>query len=193
MQKVLVNTNQIQAAAAVDQARANANTINVLLAPALESIGVGLTDEILKDCLNGAEALKAAYDKEVENDAKNIKNHVVRTQMRETAASAWKDLAQHIATAKRIVASPNHLQVLFGECCLSNENEKKIMESMAVYITDPKEIAAYELHLEIVKKLNQLFQGSVPFGWSVIFQEDRNGQIVRNDETNYSILVSRGK
>lgn len=191
--KILVNKNEINASIAIDQVREEAKAVNTFLVPLLKKIGVALTDEILKDFLAGAVELKKAYDKEVAKDLNSLSNHAIRTQMSETAAQAWKDTEEQIALSKIIVRNAKHLKVVDGYCNFPPENEEKIRESIAIYITDPKEIEAYNLHLEIIEKMNQLFNGVVPVRWWVLFPENSTGQIYRNEDTNYQYLTGHGK
>ena len=187
--KILVNENQIAARAIVDQALTTAQTINTRLIPALETIGMTITNEALKDLLLGATETKKAYFAGVESDIKATRTPSIRKQMQEAAADEWDRFERELFNIRRETRQSKFLTIEAGVCTLTPGNEEKLKDSCRIYLTDPKEIAAYQLHIEIVDKLNQLFKGQPPFRWINIFPIDNTGKISRNEDTDYSKLV----
>ena len=187
--KILVNSNEIQAGRIVDEALTTAQTINTRLIPALEAIGQTTTNEVLKDCLLGATETKKAYFAGVEQDIKATRTPSIRKQMQEAAADEWDRFERELFNIRRETRQSKFLTIENGNCTLTRGNEEKLRDSQRIYLTDPKEIEAYKLHVEVVEKLNQLFKGQPPFRWTNIFPIDNTGKISRNDETDYSKLV----
>ena len=188
MKKVLVNEGAIQAGSALNQARDAAAIINAKLAPALESIGFQTTDEILKDCLLGATQTRQTYFEGVAKDIKATRTPSIRKQAREAADEAWEAFERELVHVRREARNYKFLTVEDGQAVLNPDNEEKLRDASRIYLTDPAEIEAYNLHVEIIEKLNQLFKGKTPFRWFTIFPE-AGGQITRWDETDYSKFV----
>lgn len=189
MKKVLINVDTIKANANRSQAIDAAQVINIRLIPALEAIGQTINDTVLKDCLMGANATRESYFNSVQADTKGTKTPGIKKQLEDAGAEAWENFEQELTFVRREARNTNFLTIVDGACTLTPENEEKLEDLSRTYLTEPAEIEAYNLHVEIIEKLNQLFQGRAPFRWIDIFLEDPAGKICRNDETNYSKLV----
>jgi len=188
MEKILINENQLAAGSALSQAEDAAAIINSKLTPALEAIGVQITDDIMKDCLLGGNQTRKDYFDAVAKDLKGTRTPSIKQQMQEAADEAFEVFERDLTTVRREARNYKFLTIVDGEAVLSAENEDKLRDQSRIYLTDPKEIEAYKFHVEIIEKLNQFFKGRVPFRWSQIFPEV-GGVIVRNEDTIYSKLV----
>ena len=189
MKKVLISENQIQVNDNLNKAIEAAAVINERLTPALATIGIELNNDVLKDCLAGATATKKAYFDAVGNDVKKIMTPAIKQQLRSEAEIAWEQFTHILAGIRSEVRNPTFLTVNDGKCKLTPENAGKLAEMHKIYLTDPAEIEAYNLHVEIVAKLNQMFKGNPPHFWPALFQCDSAGTFTRNDMTDYSKLV----
>jgi hypothetical protein len=109
--------------------------------------------------------------------------------MEEAASEAFEKFERELSIVRKEARNYKHLTIVDEVCTLTPENLEKLSDTCRTYLTDPKEIAAYKLHVEIIEKLNQLFNGNTPYRWTGIFQEDGKGNICRNDQTDYSKLV----
>lgn len=188
-EKVLINENQIQVNDNLNKAIEAAAVINERLTPALATIGIELNNDVLKDCLAGATATKKAYFDAVGNDVKKIMTPAIKKQMRDEAEIAWEHFADKLAGIRAEARNAVFLTVNDGKSKLTPENAAKLAEMHKVYLTDPAEIEAYNLHVEIVALLNQMFKGNPPHFWPALFQCDSAGTFTRNDMTDYSRLV----
>lgn len=188
MERVLINENSIAAAAALDRAKDTAQLINSKLTPALLAIGVQISDETLQDCLSGGSNTRKGYFEAVRQDTKATRTPSLRKQMEEFADSAYELFEGELALIRKEARNYKFLTVVNGECVLTLANEEKLNDISRIYLTDPKEIEAYNLHVEITDLLNRLFKGRPPYLWASIFLES-TGRIYRNDETIYSKLI----
>jgi len=189
MERILINERNIQASESRSQAQEAAQVINSRLIPALEAIGQTISDAVLKDCLSGANATKKSYFLSVEADTKGTKTPGIKKQLEDAAIEAWERFEQELTFVRREARNASFLTIIDGQCVLTPANEEKLTEAARLYITDPAEIAAYKLHVEIIEKMNQLFKGQTPYRWFNLFPGDATGKISRNDETDYSKLV----
>ena len=186
--KILVNENMIQAGAAVNQANDTAAIINGKLTPALEALGIQITEEVMRDCLLGATQTRQTYFEGVAKDIKATRTPSIRKQAQEAADEAWELFERDLSHVKREARNYKFLTIEGGKCTLNPDNEEKLRDSSRIYITDPNEIKAYNLHVEIIEKLNELFKGAVPYRWFTIFPLVSD-KIERNDETDYSKFI----
>jgi hypothetical protein len=190
-ERILINQNQIQQNTLVSEVKESAELINTKLIAALEEIGVILTSEVFKDCMSGANVIKKEYLKLLNSDIKGIRTLSIKKKLIEDAEKALKSFENSLIGIKRDLKQTQFLTVENGMCVLTDENEEKLRDSVRIYITEPNEIEAYNLHKEAANILNSLFNGKFPYQWQVIF-EQTNGGIKMNDGTNYSKIVSNG-
>jgi len=188
MEKFLINENVFHSGGIIDQAANSARAINGRLAPALQAIGFDLSNETLKDCLSGASATRKAYFAAVETDLKTTRTPSIKKQMQDAADEAFEAFERELLLVRREAQNYKFLIVENGKCVLTADNEEKIRELSRIYVTEKKEVEAFKIHCEIVKRLNELFGGRIPYRWSSIFQEKEN-QIIRNDQTDYLKIV----
>ena len=192
-EKILVNQNEIAASAVLSAAQEAAGLINSRLTPALLTIGLSLTDGTMKDCLLGAKETEKNYFDNVEKDIKNTRTPSIKKQLEGAAGEAWETFAAELSRIRKEAKNYRFLTVENGLCVLTPDNKEKLLDTVKIYLTEPAEIEAYKLHVEIIEKLNKLFNGSIPYRWQSIFVESASGQITRNDSTNYQILATNGK
>lgn len=185
-ERILVNEGSINGALALDQAQDTAQVINIRLIPALEAIGQSITDAVLKDCFSGAKATRKTYFDAFKADIKGTRTPSIVKQMTEAANEAFEAFERELSFVRMEARNYKFLTIEAGQCVLTPENQEKLLDQFRIYITDPKEVEAYKLHVEIVEKLNQLFKGRVPYLWHSLFVEDPTGKICRNDGTSYS-------
>lgn len=192
-ERVLINDNSLRVSSYLDDARETILLVNERLLPALAKIGFQpIGDESLKDCLlSGAADIRKVYFENMEKDLKGIKNPAIREEMGSQGTAAWDQFEAILAEISRDARFVTYLTMEKGKCVITAENEARLADSARIYITDPKQIEAYELHVEIVEKLNQLFNNKAPgrYRWFNLFPEDANGRIVRNENTDYSTIV----
>jgi len=190
-ERILINQNQILQNKLVSEAKESVEIINTKLVAALGEIGVELTNEVLKDCMVGANVIRKEYLKLLNSDIKGIRTLSIKKKLIEDAEKALESFTNSLIGIKRDLNQTQFLTVENGLCVLTVENEEKMRESARIYITEPNEIEAYNLHKEAAEILNRLFNGKFPYQWQVIF-EQTNGGIKINDGTNYSKIVSNG-
>ncbi|MEI8087162.1 MAG: hypothetical protein WCG93_13210 [Paludibacter sp.] len=190
-ERILINQNQILQNKLVSEAKESVEIINTKLVAALGEIGVELTNEVLKDCMVGANVIRKEYLKLLNSDIKGIRTLSIKKKLIEDAEKALESFTNSLIGIKRDLNQTQFLTVENGLCVLTVENEEKMRESARIYITEPNEIEAYNLHKEAAEILNRLFNGKFPYQWQVIF-EQTNGGIKMNDGTNYSKIVSNG-
>lgn len=187
-EKILVNENQIQVSDQLDKANETALLINERLTPALATIGIEINNEVLKDCLKGVTATKKVYFDAVGNDVKKIATPAIKKQLMNEAQIVWEQFADKLTAISAEAKNAAFLEVVNGICLLTPENALKLAETHKIYLTDPAEIKAYNIHIEIVAKLNQMFKGNAPHFWPILFHCEA-GTFNRNDSTDYSKLV----
>ena len=190
MGKVLVNENEIAADLVISNTKDAVELINSKLLEKIKKLGLEIKDEVIQDLLKGTGTTKKLYMATVKADLVKIKNPAIKNGMQFQADDAWNSFENAYIPIRREVGSNyQYISVVDGKVVLSLESENLIREAHHRYITDPKEIEAYNLHAEIVEKINQLFNGKIPYRWFSIFLEDGTGKMGRNDLTDYSKLV----
>jgi len=188
--KILVNENAIAAGSAISSANDAMEIINSQLLPALEKLGIQITDEVIIDLFAGTNKTEKAYFETVELDLKKIANPAIRESLSMTAAGAWGSFENALMPIRKEVGSSyQYLAPVDGRLVLSDLSIERIREQYRRYITSPEEIKAHEIHLEIVEKLNLLFKGNIPFNWTALFSIDATGSFLVNEDTNYVKLV----
>ncbi|NEW84561.1 MAG: hypothetical protein GZ094_19645 [Mariniphaga sp.] len=189
VERILVNDQQIRVSSVLDEAKAAVQAINSRLIPAMETIGISPSQLSIKDCIVAvATATKKGYFADVALDLKATRTPGIRKQQQEAAEIEWYVFEDVLSLVRREVKHLEYLTITEGKAELTAANAEKLADAHRSYITDPKEMAVYNLHVEIVNKLNQLFKGNIPFQWWGHFPHGANGQIVRNDNTNYEYL-----
>ena len=190
MQKILVKNNEMAATTAIDNANGAAKAINERLVPALKTIGISITQEVLKDCFSGATKTEKNYFDALEKDLKGIKTPSISNSLEATATNAWEKFKGVLLLVRREAgASHQQLTIIEGEAVLSLESEQTIRETYRTYLSDEKEIAAYHLFIDIADKLNQLFKGSVPLYFNTLFPADANGVIHAHENIDYTKFI----
>ena len=193
-QRILVNSNSMAAGYAVDKATEAAIAVNQKLLPALKTIGIPLTQEVLKDLFSGTNKTEKNYFDALEKDLKNIKTPALYDSMKQTATIVWEQFETVLSTVRREAGnSYQYLTIVEGEAVLSSIDEERILEEYRIYLTEPKEVICFHQHEQIVKLLNEMFHDKAPYQWQTIFAIDASGKIFRNDSTNYSIIVSNAR
>lgn len=193
-EKILINSNSIAAQTAIESANEAAKVINERLEPALKTIGIPFTMDVLKDCFSGATKTEKNYFDALEKDLKTIKTPSISNSLEATATEAWEKFESTLTEVRREAGNHHQrLTIIEGEAVLSPDGEEIILEAHRIYLTDASEKTAYLLHCEVVEKLNQLFNNKAPYQWQTIFAIDASGKIYRNESTNYEIIVSNGR
>lgn len=190
MEKILVKTNDLAAGQAISNAQYAATAINNQLAPALRTLGILMTPDILKDCFSGAKTTEKAYFEALEKDLKGIKTPSISNSLEATATIAWEKFESTLLEVKREAGtSHQHLTIVEGEAVLSLESEEAIRETYRVYLTDEKELAAYRLFIDVADRLNQIFKGNVPLYFNTLFPADANGVIHVHENIDYTKFI----
>lgn len=190
MKRVLINSNSMAASTAISNAQNAAATINRQLIPALKTIGIPINQDVMNDCFAGTGKTEKSYFDALEKDLKNIKTPAVSNSMEATATEAWEKFESALTEVRREIGNHHqHLTIVEGEAVLSLGGEISIMETNCKYLVDAKEIATYQLFIDIADKLNLLFKHRTFLYWNALFPADAAGVIHVAEDVDYSQFI----
>ncbi len=190
--KILIRTDWGRESRILEEAETSIGAINTVLKPALEKIGFELTSEVLNDCLNGASKLKTEYHKKMKKDLGTMLTPSIKERMRVEAEGALELFENKlIKVLREIKGSKPYITVLDGLATFTPEARERLTESCKVYLSDPKQIKAYNNLVAACDSLNALFNGNLPFQWIQVFSI-KGGKITPNENLDYSRLTNGG-
>lgn len=155
--KVKIRTNEL----AVDDQMAALESLKIECTKLVEPfniLGLGLSTKLLRDAVTGGykEIGKVIMD-QVEHDLQSIKNASIRKGMKDEAEQSLSVFKQNcegvLRGEKRNLVE--YLEVVKGQVKIASGSLETIEEQNTYYISDSREIEAYNLHLAAVEAVNR--------------------------------------
>lgn len=192
-ERIKVGQNEAQIAEIQCQLSTVIALINGEFRTALEGINFTLTSENLLDILTGGNKIALEYNQKLSTDIEKISIPGFRKMFENVARDAYSEyeIVRLRMLDKCYSNNRQFISVVDGEAIVSDAAKKQIEEDCSTYITDPKEIELYNLHLKACDALNAMFQGySSPY-WRQMFIFHNNKFEV--EPVNYSVLLTNIK
>lgn len=166
------------------------------LAPLYDQLGIGEFDlSALHDAIaeKGARAKALYLDKiaEVHGKEPSVLRHLATDH-----ASRWTN--PYALAVSRLRNDPHdaelcrYITIENGRFVVTREDANRVERDCAKWLSDPREIAKYNLHRQIIAQLNEFFGNvhDIPPFWFNWFIVDNSGKFVLSDTgANYSVLV----
>ena len=193
MEKILIKENTIRHADALEEINETIQVINTEFRKILIEIGIDkISLSVLKDCLtNSANQVEKSYQQKVEKDLEKISTISIKKMLFRDAGHAFRSFRNQFEAIKPKLKHVDYLTIENDICILTQENKNKLFESLNTYISDPKEIEAYNRHQAAAEALTAFFRGTYPLYWHNLFVFE-NGEFQPNENTNYLSFINHG-
>ncbi len=190
MEKILINENGHRQAEIISEINETIQILNTEFKMRLKEIGIKkITIPVLRDCFDGeASQTRKNYFNAVEKDLETFSVIQIKESLFRDAEIAFEAFETKLRDIKKKIKYADFISIENDLCILTPENKTRLMDSVKIYLTDPKEIEAYKRHKAAADALNVLFKGDFPLYWNSIFVCE-NGEVKVNEDTNYSKLV----
>lgn len=169
------------------------------LAPLFAALDLGEMDaETLADVYaTGGKETRRRWMEHAQREAENL-TPILRSSL---IAGLEANTPQYFTTAKQIhTKADSRARYLLGCLTMTNEGATltdegaaRLADDCKIYLTDPDEIAKYNEHAELIKRLNAFFEDgkALPPYWVNLFPIEGGKFTIPNGGADYSYFVNR--
>lgn len=155
--KVKIRTNEFAVDDQMAAIESLKNECTKLVEP-FNTLGLGMTTELLRDAVTGSyQEIRKVIQDQLKNDLKTVRLNIIREGMENEAKKAislFRENCEKILRGERRDLV-KFLEVLKGQVNIAAGSLEAIQEQNTYYLTDAKEIEAYNAHLVACEAVNK--------------------------------------